>query len=492
VLRIAAWSRALLATRWARVALAALALLGLARIGMAVMAMHGPIDDAFITAHYAQNLADGHGWVWNVGAAPTYGTTAPLWTMILAAALRLGAPLIPTMQRLDVLGYAITGVAGCAIAARIAGIWGATISLATAAGFAALLSRCVGMETTLYTSILLCSMLLWHGARPRGALLLAGLLPLVRGEGILLLAVLCLVALCERRLRPLVPALGLALLPALCWEAFSWWQFHALLPTSYLAKQAVGARVGPTITPSWFLAVGWSHVGSLWLWCGAALGALAGARCSVVRVMALWLLAYVTFYSFVAGVAVQVWYIVPAWFVLPPLLGIGVGLSIRRAAGMDRAGLVAAGLAAACAVLGLLPAPAVLNDALTVPWGGPGMYGAAASFLASQPKGLVAAAEIGVIGYYSGDPVVDIQGLVNPEVVPHLARRDYTWLIRHDQPRYVFIWAIHRDGGCYPDYVCAIWHTPWFVQHYHVVWRTPWDANGDYVIAAYGGTQRRA
>lgn len=482
--RLAIRGQSLLATGWARALLVALTMLGLVRIGMAIMAVHGPIDDAFITAHYAQNLAGGHGWVWNVGDPPTDGTTAPLWTLILALTMLLHTPLIPTMQLLNVLCYAVTGAAGVWLAGRIAGPWGAAVSLAAAAGFSVLLARCVGMEATLYTAILLCSIVLWHEERPRAALLLAGLLPLVRGEGVLLLVVLCLAALGERRIRRLAPALALALLPLLCWEAFSWWQFHSLLPTSYLAKQAVGARVGPAITPGWFLAVGWSHVGSVWLWCGAALGALAGRRCSAMRVMALWLLLYVAFYSFVAQVAVQVWYLVPAWLVLPPLLGIGVGLSVREAAA-SRPGLVLAGLISACAVLGLLPAPGLVSDAATIPWGGVGMYGVAASYLAGQPKGLVAAAEIGVIGYYSGDRVEDIQGLVTPAVVPHLARRDYTWLLRHDRPRYVFIWGIHDDGGCFPDYVCAIWHSPWFLQHYRIVFHFPWDEHGSYVIAAY-------
>jgi hypothetical protein len=285
---------------------------------------------------------------------------------------------------------------------------------------------------------------------------------------------------------------ALALLPLLGWELFSWWQFHSLLPTSYLAKQAMGARVGPTLTPGWFLAMVWSHVGALWLWCGAALGAIVGWRWQAVRIMALWLLAYVAFYSYVAGVAVQAWYIVPAWFILPPLLGIGVGLSIRQVSGMHRLGLYSAGLAAACVVLGLLPAPPLIHDALEVQAGGTGLYGAAASYLAAHPRGLVAAAEIGVVGYYSGDPVVDIQGLVNPEVVPHLVLHDYTWLLRHDRPRYVFIWGMPADGRCFPDYVCAIWGMPWFRQHYHIVWQLPWDARVPYVIAAYDGGERHA
>jgi hypothetical protein len=85
---------------------------------------------------------------------------------------------------------------------------------------AILLPACAGMETPLYGAVLLGSFLSWHCDRKRQALLLAGILPLIRGEGILLLGVLFLAMLLERRMRQLWPTAILAFAPLICWEAF--------------------------------------------------------------------------------------------------------------------------------------------------------------------------------------------------------------------------------------------------------------------------------
>jgi len=42
------------------------------------------IDDAMISMRYARHLAQGHGLVWNVGAAPVQGFTNPAWTLLMA------------------------------------------------------------------------------------------------------------------------------------------------------------------------------------------------------------------------------------------------------------------------------------------------------------------------------------------------------------------------------------------------------------------------
>jgi hypothetical protein len=54
-------------------------------------------DDSFISYHYSQNLADGHGLVWNPGQAPSEGYTNLLLVLVLAPVIRLGGdPLLAT------------------------------------------------------------------------------------------------------------------------------------------------------------------------------------------------------------------------------------------------------------------------------------------------------------------------------------------------------------------------------------------------------------
>ncbi len=53
-------------------------------------------DDAMISMRYAQNLAAGHGLVWNPGEAPVEGYTNLLWTLWMAAIHLLPLPLSKT------------------------------------------------------------------------------------------------------------------------------------------------------------------------------------------------------------------------------------------------------------------------------------------------------------------------------------------------------------------------------------------------------------
>jgi arabinofuranosyltransferase len=47
-------------------------------------------DDAFISFRYAQHIAGGQGFVWNVGERPLEGVTNLLWTLLLAGGFKLG------------------------------------------------------------------------------------------------------------------------------------------------------------------------------------------------------------------------------------------------------------------------------------------------------------------------------------------------------------------------------------------------------------------
>jgi len=64
-------------------------------------------DDAYITFRYAENLAAGHGLVFNVGER-VEGYTNFLWTVLLSGVVASGGDPIPASLILGVLGYAAT------------------------------------------------------------------------------------------------------------------------------------------------------------------------------------------------------------------------------------------------------------------------------------------------------------------------------------------------------------------------------------------------
>ena len=60
-------------------------------------------DDANITLNYAENIAAGHGYVYNIGGERVEGSTSPLWTAINTGAYFLPVPPEITLAVLGVL-----------------------------------------------------------------------------------------------------------------------------------------------------------------------------------------------------------------------------------------------------------------------------------------------------------------------------------------------------------------------------------------------------
>src|SRR5262245_47221622 len=90
-----------------------------------------PLDDSWIHLHFARNLAEGHGFAYNPGV-PVAGSTAPLWTLVLAGGFALlGAHLYWA----KVAGIA-AGLATALVTARLAARWTGDRRLALLAGVA--------------------------------------------------------------------------------------------------------------------------------------------------------------------------------------------------------------------------------------------------------------------------------------------------------------------------------------------------------------------
>ena len=159
-----------------------------------------PLDDSWIHLHFARNLAEGAGFAYNPGQ-PVAGSTAPLWTLLLAGgALLAGA----SVAMAKVLGVACS-LGAAMLTRRAAQAWGAPPGVAVAAGVALLWAGPIawgalsGMEVTL-GALLVAAVLLAHAAeRPWLTAAFAGLAVTARPEAALLIPCLLLS-------RPLAPA----------------------------------------------------------------------------------------------------------------------------------------------------------------------------------------------------------------------------------------------------------------------------------------------
>ena len=410
------------------VVLAALLPLALfvAREGRIAGAPGFPLDDAWIHLHFARNLAEGAGFVYNPGT-PVAGSTAPLWTLTLAAGAAVAGASLETAKTLGVacaLGAAL-------LTRRAALALGSPPAVALVAAVALLWSGPMawgalsGMEVTL-AALLVAAALLAHARdRLEWSAVWAALAVLARPEALLLVPFLVLA-------RPLswrrVLTFGLITLAAVTpMILFSLWTAGTPYPATAAAKVEGGLLgwLGGVREPlartlllrpwqflrEWVVWLATTH-GLLPVLLVPALG-LAWARGGrALGVPALVLLAHPL------GMALLAPYRGPAFqegrysIHLLPLALVALAAMARK----TRPWALAAYLA--LALVPLVPAAAryawaVQNiNAMQVHLGR-----WVATHLPATSR--IAANDIGAIAYFSRREVIDLMGLVTPGIIPY-------------------------------------------------------------------------
>jgi hypothetical protein len=198
-------------------------------------AMGFPLDDAWIHLHFARNLAEGAGFAYNPGM-PVAGSTAPLWTLLLAGVV---AGLGASLSVVKALGV-VTSLAAALVTRATALAWGAPPVLALGVGIALLWTGALGwaalsgMEVSL--AALLVAGTLWAHARNQAGVsaLLAALAVLARPEALLLPPLLILAGPLTMRRAALMVAIVFAVLAPVV--AFNLATVGALVPAPVAAK----------------------------------------------------------------------------------------------------------------------------------------------------------------------------------------------------------------------------------------------------------------
>jgi hypothetical protein len=423
---------------------AAIALVALAaRVWMSA-ATHSTVEDCFITLRYAENLASGHGFAYNP-PAHVLGTTTPLYTLLMAVAIRLRLDPVLFGKALNILADSGT----CYLLARLparpqigrpaAGLFAALLYALSSTPIATSIG---GMETGLVT----CTGMLMISAyvdRRSGLLWpAAAALFLLRPDGLALILVLAIASAIRDRRIPWRPA-GLALLIVLPWLIFATAYFGSPIPVSIIAKTTVythAADVGAQKLdqfrrqfaggPAQIAVTLFALVGAWRVLAAAILRArgkddLARPDLSVLAAPLSWLAIY--YGAMLASrVVVFPWYFLPPWPLFLALSALGAAAAVGSLAQPVRLhGFAASGPAASLclALFGLalmihLPAiradiagAQLLEDDLRKPLG---LWLRANS----RPSDRVMLEPIGTIGYYSQRPILDAIGLVSPEVLP--------------------------------------------------------------------------
>jgi arabinofuranosyltransferase len=492
---------------------------GAVLLALVARLLAGPrtIDDAYITYRYARNLAEGLGFVYNQGQA-VLGTTTPLYTVLMSVAWLLGLQDLPAVA-LWINALADAGTVGLlywlglrlgqsrVVALGVALAWALSpMSVTFAIG---------GMETSVVIFFLVVSFAAYVAGRSRLSAALMALAVLTRPDALiatgLLFADMGLRPLLARDGSPLAARLRrlpwaeiaifcLLLLP---WILFATAYFGSPLPQSVQAK-VHAYNLGPfsalirllqhLSTPFFEHEVFgrfWPAVGLVLYLVLYLIGGLRQVR-RVGRALpqALYPLVYVVVFS-AANPLIFRWYLAP---LLPfYFLGILIGLSalltdLARRLGRERLAVWVTGLVIALLLLSSLnaytlrpdhgpdrPAPEMAWFKLEL------LYRQAAQWINPflQPGDVVAAGDIGAVGWFTGAPILDTVGLISPEAVPYypldpaLLVINYAMssdLIRHQQPDYLVTLEVYVRHSLLPE--------PWFQREYALVEKLETDVYG--------------
>jgi hypothetical protein len=367
-------------------------------------------DDPWITYRYSENIAAGHGFVYNPGER-VMGTSTPLYALVLAGAKVIGLDVPLASWTIGFVAMIASVILLFLLVRRFFGE-GAGVLAAMLLATAHLFHRVApfGMETTFYLSLILGAFVAYGSGRELLASALAGLCLLTRLDGGAVGVALTLGHLIRTRRFPWKAAL-VYLVVAAPWFIFAYSYFGSLVPNSMVAKRlhtqytVIPWMVGFLVRePRFWLALG-----------GGAIVLLAARTRDRALPFLIWAALYVGAYS-LAAIHRYDWYVTP---VLAPLAA-GAAVAIVWAAGrFGRTGSIR--LAIMVGLLALVTAP----DALRA-WrrarGDEGVLAlegirreAALWMRDSLPAGVpIATGGIGLVGYHTGRVIHDAMGLVTP------------------------------------------------------------------------------
>lgn len=436
--------------------------------GMVAHLWHFTIDDTYISARYARNLADGYGLVFSPGEQPSEGYSNLLWVLLLAGLTRLGVETIVAAKAVALLCGYLTVIMALVVAGRIVPALHGPAGLLCAASMPLALWSADGLGTSLMA---LTAMLWLHGAvglmlhpeRRRGYWLLgmaSAAAPLIRPEGLLMAALWPLVLLMWRRATgrtvtwagPLLLGVGLCLLQL--------WRMHHFglpLPLPFYHKVDPGSLAQKLSGVLYLHRFIWQYLGGALGYLALVYGLLAlRGRWPEDRLVGLALLAATPWLLFVLAAGSdwmpQYRFLVPA---IAPLYILIMAMLARAVALLQISRRMARGFLAASVATVLVGSGFGAFGALQTDFWHSSRteqisFHAAATvqcirqgkWLAERggPELTVAALDVGAVGYYSNARIIDIHGLTSPDTAGRDPHRVAQYVLRQ-RPDYIQVYS---------------------------------------------------
>jgi uncharacterized membrane protein/Uri superfamily endonuclease len=375
-----------------------------------------PFDDAYITFRYVENLAAGHGFVYNVGEH-VLGTTTPLFALILTPFTIAGAPTDAAALVLSViLDLSICALLYVFLRKTTGEATAIAVSLFYALSYAAVAACGYGMETQLFVLLVLVSIGLAARDNYPAAAAAAGLAVLTRPEGFVLTAMLGISMFIRYRAK-----LGSTLKPVLIFTAVAapWFIFAAVyfgtpLPNSVTAKLAQT----DVSTRAWLNFFVTRNPLVMLLWLGAAIGFVTGLvkRNELVILVGIWGVLHTIFFFFARPPFWLGHYFAPTAMSIVVLSAVGAATTLGWLLRSPARGAGAAALV--WIVIFVVVFPRSLNSARWNKVVADRVFRPMATWIEREtPEDVVVhASDIGYLGYYSRRYIMDAAALVTPDV----------------------------------------------------------------------------
>lgn len=414
-------------------------------------------DDSYIFYSYAKNLAEGNGYVFNVGERVN-ATTSPLYTLLLAL-LYLPLQALPFVT-IPLLGHLIGAVSLFFLCYFLMQsfrderhtLFPYILPLVLLAS--PFLARAVGMELFLSMMLGVLSLSLYASGRRIAAALTCSFAVLARPDMLLLAIIVVSYDYIRYRRWPSAGMFAVFLLPILVWVVVSLAYFGSVIPSTFSAKLAqpeVGLwGKGFVFFQGLVSGVAWhggSVVGKLLAAC-LLLGLIVLVtnykrwslfRHPVFHLILLWNLVYLVVYGFILKAPAYGWYYTPLALSITLFIALpveGINRLLLRIDAFPRwtiwlaiyTGLFMAGL--------VFPLVGTKQPVMSTYKN----YREAAEWLNTNAKSgsSVGTNCIGILRYfYEKGPVIGGVGLVNYDILAHLKRRDFDWYVHHYQPDYL-------------------------------------------------------
>ncbi len=462
-------------------------------------------DDAFISFRYSENLATGHGLVYNQGER-VFGSSTPLYVFWLAA-LKIGFPAIdiPTLAvRTNLLWF--LGTAFSMVWVLHGMKLRASLALVVATWFlihpAMVTLSWKGMEAFLLTFLILTGI----AASQRGRFVLMavffGLAAVTRPEGVLAVVAGAFVWRYENPARPMV-FWGALLFPGLLWSTFATAYFGTPIPLSLIAKSAPlypiepGAAITTIATwwARWIAADRFGPVSTWLLWSAVAVSVLGGlglllyrrsSRIGALQVGGLFI-AITTLYAILNPLLFH-WYGANIFLFWLAAVVVGLPIIARRSLSLVHRRLSVPEGVLQAVIVGALSLSMVWSYGSSRFRGYPPIL-AVTGFdtrvldyertghwlrMNASPSSVVCAPEIGALGFFWRGAVLDACALVSPEALPFLPCPPNQ---RYDAETAAIPIGLTKSER--PDYVVSLAHfirqglltSRWFHSNYQLVHR---------------------